>query len=257
MTVRRLVAAVAVLAPLILAGCNNSHEQAFQGWIEANFIFVAPDESGRVEMLFVREGDQVAPRAPLFNLDADLQQADLAEREATLKNAEAAFERAKTLLRTAAGTQKNYEDAEAALRTAQARLNSSQTRLSRRKVFSPAEGAVQQIYFRVGEMAPAGRPVLSLLPPGNLKVRFFVNEGLLPRIKLGDVVNISCDGCGDGLTAKVSFIASSSEFTPPVIYSLEERSKLVFLIEARPDQPDRVRVGQPVTVTLASQGAGR
>ena len=257
MTIRRLAAVVAVVAPLVLAGCNNGSEQAFQGWIEADFIFVAPDESGRIEALFVREGDQVAPRAPLFNLDADLQQADLAEREATLKNAEAAFERAKTLLRSAAGTQKNYEDAEAAMRTAQARLNSSQTRLARRKVFSPAEGAVQQIYFRVGEMVPAGRAALALLPPGNLKVRFFVKEGLLPQVKLGDVVNISCDGCAAGLTAKISFIARSSEFTPPVIYSLEERSKLVFMIEARPDRPDLVRVGQPVTVTLASRGTGR
>ena len=256
MTVRRLVAAVAVLAPLILAGCNNSHEQAFQGWIEANFIFVAPDESGRVEMLFVREGDQVAPRAPLFNLDADLQQADLAEREATLKNAEAAFERAKTLLRSAAGTQKNYEDAEAAMRTAQARLNSSQTRLARRKVFSPAEGAVQQIYFRVGEMVPAGRPVVALLPPGNIKLRFFVNEAVLPKLKLGDTVNVSCDGCDSGLTAQISFIARTSEFTPPVIYSLDERSKLVFLIEARTDMPGELRVGQPVDVRLGEAVVG-
>jgi HlyD family secretion protein len=144
------------------------------------------------------------------------------------------------------------EDAEAALRTAQARLNSSQTRLDRRKVASPVSGSVEQIYFRAGEMVPAGKPVVALLPPENLKVRFFVSEAVLPRIKLGDSVKVQCDGCAADLTATVSFMSRTSEFTPPVIYSTEERAKLVFLIEARPQRPDRLRVGQPVSVALTT-----
>src|SRR5215468_7893257 len=251
---RRLTIAAALLALTALAGCKNNAPPSYQGWVEANLIFVAPDEVGRIEMLSVREGDQVTVSVPLFNLDADLQLADLQMQEATLKNAQAAYDRAVTLLKTSAGTQKALEDAEAALRTAQARLNSSQTRLNRRKVFSPAEGTVEQIYFRTGEMVAAGRPVLALLPPGNLKVRFFVNEAVLPQVRINDVINVHCDGCASGLTAKVSFIARSSEFTPPVIYSLEERSKLVFLIEALPEQPQQLRVGQPVSVTLAPRG---
>jgi len=246
--------AVAFVAALALAGCSNGKPVAYQGWIEANLIFVGPDEAGRIETLAVREGDQVTVRAPLFNLDADLQLADLQMQEASLKNAQLAYDRAVTVLKTNAGTQKALEDAEAALRTAQARLNSSQTRLTRRKVFSPAEGTVEQIYFRTGEMVAAGKPVVALLPPGNLKVRFFVSEATLPQIRIDDVVNVHCDGCADGLTAKVSFIARNSEFTPPVIYSLEERSKLVFMIEARPEQPERLRVGQPVSVTLGPKG---
>jgi HlyD family secretion protein len=249
---RRLTIAAALLALATLAGCKDGTSSAYQGWVEANLIFVGPDESGRIETLSVREGDQIAMRAPLFTLDADLQVADLQMQEATLKNAQAAYDRAVTLLKTNAGTQKALEDAEAALRTAQARLNSSQTRLTRRKVFSPVEGTIEQIYFRSGEMVAAGRPVLAVLPPGNLKVRFFVSEATLPQLKIDDVVNVHCDGCPSGLTAKVSFIARNSEFTPPVIYSLEERSKLVFMIEARPEQPERLRVGQPVSVTLAS-----
>jgi HlyD family secretion protein len=75
----------------------------------------------------------------------------------------------------------------------------------------------------------------------------------LPEIKYGDVVGVTCDGCEKGLTAKVSFIARSAEFTPPVIYSQEERAKLVFLIEARPERPEKFRVGQPVTVTLSQE----
>jgi len=177
---RRITAAVALAAAIALSGCNNGKPQAFQGWVEANLIFVSPDEAGRIEVESVREGDSVSERAPLFELDADLQKADVAEREATLKNAQLAYDRAATLLKTNAGTVKAVEDAEAAMRTAQARLNSSQTRLARRKVFSPAQGTVEQIYFRVGEMVGASRPVLALLPPGNLKVRFFVNEATLP-----------------------------------------------------------------------------
>jgi HlyD family secretion protein len=95
--------------------------------------------------------------------------------------------------------------------------------------------------------------VVSLLPPGNIKVRFFVPETVLPSIAYGDTIKIGCDGCAGDLTARVSFIAKQSEFTPPVIYSLEERAKLVFLVEALPDKPGALRVGQPIDVSLVPQ----
>jgi HlyD family secretion protein len=252
-----LRAATALLLALVLSGCEAGSDQSFQGWIEADLIFVGPDEMGRVESLAVREGDQAEAGAPLFAVDADLQKADLQVQDATLKNAQQAYDRARDLLKTQAGTQKTFEDAEAALRSAQARRNSSQTRLDRRKASSPVTGSVEQIYFRVGEMVPAGKPVVALLPPGNLKVRFFVNEAILPRIKLGDTVKVQCDGCAADLAANVSFMSRTSEFTPPVIYSTEERAKLVFMIEARPQSPDRLRVGQPVSVALVPAGAPR
>ena len=248
MSARRI--ALALLAVLILAGCDDGKDPMFQGWVEAELIFVGPDEAGRVETLSVREGDQVALKAPLFTVDPDLQLADVAMQEAAVKNAQQAYDRAQALLKTQSGTQRTLDEAEAALRTAQARLNSAQTRLARRKMFSPVAGSVQQIYYRVGELVPAGRPIVAILPPGNLKVRFFVNEATLPKLKIGDTIAVSCDGCQPGITARISFIARSSEFTPPVIYSMEERSKLVFLIEARTDTPERLRVGQPVSVAL-------
>jgi HlyD family secretion protein len=248
MSARRII--LALLAALMLAGCDNGKPPTFQGWVEAELIFVGPDEAGRIQELFVREGDQVALQQPLFTLDPDLQLADVAMQEAAVKNAQQAYDRAMALAKTQAGTQKTLDDAEAALRTAQARLNSAQTRLARRKVFSPVAGPVQQIYYRAGELVPAGKPIVSILPPGNLKVRFFVNEATLPKLKIGDPVGISCDGCKPGITAKITFIARTSEFTPPVIYSVDERSKLVFLIEARTTTPEMLRVGQPVSVTL-------
>jgi HlyD family secretion protein len=242
-----------LVLPFALAGCGNGKEPMYQGWVEAELIFVGPDETGRIETLTVREGDLVEKRALLFTLDADLQLADVAMQEATVKNAQLAYDRALALLKTSSGTQKALEDAEAVLRTAQARLNSAQTRLARRKVFSPVGGSIQQIYYRAGELVPAGKPIVAVLPPSNLKLRFFVNEATLPKLKLGDPITVSCDGCDAGITAKITFIARSSEFTPPVIYSLDERSKLVFLIEARTDRPDRLRVGQPVSIALGER----
>jgi HlyD family secretion protein len=247
---RKQAAVVALLAALALAGCDRGKEPTFQGWVEAELIFVGPDEAGRIETLAVREGSQVELQTPLFTLDADLQLADVAMQEAAVKNAQQAYDRAQQLLSRQVGTQRTMDEAEAALRTAQARLNSAQTRLARRKVFSPVAGTVQQIYYRAGELVPAGKPIVAILPPGNLKVRFFVNEAILPTLKIGDPVIISCGGCESGITAKISFISRTSEFTPPVIYSMEERSKLVFMIEARPEKPERLRVGQPVSVAL-------
>jgi HlyD family secretion protein len=242
-----------VLAGLALAGCDKGNERQLQGWVEAELIFVSPDEQGRVENLKVREGDQVKQGDLLFTVDDDLQKADLLVKKTAVVNAQQNFDRAKELLKTAAGTQKTYDDAEAALRQAKANLGWSETRLARRSAYSPADGTIQQVYFRPGENVSAVRPVVALLPPQNLKFRFFAPEPLLPEVKYGETVTVSCDGCEKGLTAKVSFIARSAEYTPPVIYSLDERAKLVFLIEARPKQPEKFRVGQPVTVTLPKE----
>jgi HlyD family secretion protein len=242
--------AFVLAALLLIAACNNGTKPQLQGWIEADLIFVGPYEAGRIETLAVREGDQVEQGELLFTLDSDLQLADVAMQEAAVENAQNAHSRARQLVRTQAGTQRALDDAEAALRTAQARLNSAQTRLARRKVSSPVTGSVQQVYYRAGEWVPAGKPIIAVLPPSNLKVRFFVKEAMLPKLSIGDPVTVSCDGCESGITAKISFIARTSEFTPPVIYSMEERSKLVFLVEAKPERPERLRVGQPVSVML-------
>ncbi|HET7163665.1 MAG TPA: efflux RND transporter periplasmic adaptor subunit [Pseudolabrys sp.] len=244
-----------LLSALTLAACDNNNDHVLQGWVEAELIFVSPDEQGRVETLKVREGDRVQKGDVLFTVDDDLQKADVVVRNTAVVNAQQSFDRAKELLKAAAGTQKTFDDAEASLRQAKANLEWSQTRLARRNAYSPGEATVEQIYYRPGETVPAGRPVVALLPPANLKLRFFAPQAVLPEIKYGQTVGVSCDGCEKGLTAKVSFIARSAEFTPPVIYSQEERAKLVFLIEARPEHPEKFRVGQPVTVTLPRESS--
>lgn len=247
---------VAALA-LSLGACGKNNENNFQGWIEADFIFVSPDEQGRVEDLRVREGDRVEKGAPLFTLDSDLQKSDVAVAEATLTNAKQAFERAQQLAKTGSGTQKDFDVAQALFREADARLGAAHTRLTRRQAFSPVSGIVQQVYYRPGETVPAGRPIMALLPPGNVKARFFVPEPIVARIAIDDPVRIGCDGCPGDLTAKITFISRNAEFTPPVIYSLEERRKLVFLVEARPERPDALRVGQPIDVVVTPRDGGR
>ena len=244
----KILAMVALAAAL--AGCQERRDPGFQGWVEADMIFVSPDESGRVTKLNVREGDEVKTGDMLYSVDDDLQQADLNQNKATLANAQQTYDRAASLSKTGAGTQATLDAAVSALRVAEARVVTSETRLARRQGFAPVSGTVQQIYFREGEMVGAQRPVLSIMPPGNMKIRFFVPESELPKLAIGDEVRVTCDNCSTDLTAKIYFVATSAEYTPPVIYSLDERNKLVYLIQARPSRPDALRVGQPISVYL-------
>ncbi|MDH2345186.1 efflux RND transporter periplasmic adaptor subunit [Bradyrhizobium sp. SSUT18] len=231
-----------------LTGCNEKRDPGFQGWVEADMIYVSPDEAGRVTKLNIREGDEVKVGDNLYSVDDDLQLADLNQNKATLANAQQTYDRAASLSKTGSGTQANLDSAVSALRVAEARVATSETRMARRKGFAPVAGTIQQIYFREGEMVAAQRPVLSIMPPGNMKLRFFVPESELPKLAIGDTVRIACDNCAADLTAKIYFIATSAEYTPPVIYSLDERNKLVYLIQARPSRPDALRVGQPINV---------
>src|SRR5215471_20760420 len=122
------ILAAAMLATT-LAGCNEKRDPGFQGWVEADMIFVSPDESGRVTKLNVREGDEVKIGDPLYSVDDDLQLADLNQNKATLANAQQTYDRAASLSRTGAGTQANLDAAVSALRVAEAHVNTSETRL--------------------------------------------------------------------------------------------------------------------------------
>jgi HlyD family secretion protein len=131
-------------------------------------------------------------------------------------------------------------------------LAETEKSLGKRKVFAPATGSVEEVYFRPGEVVNAGQAVVALLPPRNLKVRFFVAEPMRAKLQVDQRIALSCDGCPPDLHAKINFIARDAEFTPPVIFSREQREKLVYLVEARPEGPaTELTAGQPVTVTLS------
>jgi HlyD family secretion protein len=130
-------------------------------------------------------------------------------------------------------------------------LIEAERNLGKRKVFAPIGGTVQEVYFRPGEVVNPGQAVIALLPPRNLKVRFFVAELERARLQVDQTVKLECDGCPPDLVAKINFISREAEFTPPVIFSREQRQKLVYLIEARPEgAAAELTAGQPVTVTL-------
>jgi len=148
--------------------------------------------------------------------------------------------------------------AEAGVRAAQAALGQAQWRLDQRRGVAPQDARVDDVLFRPGEQVAAGQPVVSLLAPGNIKLRFYLSPQQVARAPLGSVVRLTCDGCAAGMTAKVNFIASDASYAPPVLYSREGKDKLVFLVEARPRQAaPLLHPGQPVTVTLPPAGEGK
>ena len=130
-------------------------------------------------------------------------------------------------------------------------LAQAQWRLDQKAQAAPVTGQVVDTLYRPGEFVAAGAPVVTLLPPGNVKVRFYVPESNVANVQPGGSASVRCDGCGAPIEVRIDFIAPEAEYTPPVIYSRENRAKLVFLVEARPLQPTAVlKVGLPVEVTL-------
>jgi len=135
---------------------------------------------------------------------------------------------------------------------AQATVAQAQWKLDQKRVNAPAEGLVYDTLYRLGEWVQAGSPVVQMLPPQNVKVRFFVPEAMVGQLATGRTLTVHCDGCAADIPAKVTFISNQAEYTPPVIYSNERRAKLVFLVEAHPSVADATKLhpGQPVTVSL-------
>ena len=149
------------------------------------------------------------------------------------------------------GREGERDSAEAEIAAAKAALAQAAWRLEQKSVAAPVAALVQDTFFVEGEWVPAGRPVASLLPPANVKARFYVAETVVGSLAPGKAVEIRCDGCGAPVAAKITYISSQAEYTPPVLYTREQRGKLLFLVEARPSLADaaRLRPGQPIDVT--------
>ena len=132
-------------------------------------------------------------------------------------------------------------------------LKQSEWRVAQKQQQAPVAGVVAETYFRAGEWVAAGQPVVSLLPQGGVKARFFVAETEVAALAPGQAVTLRCDGCGAPIAARISRIATQAEYTPPVIYSNAQRARLVFMVEARPAPADaaRLKPGQPLDVRPA------
>ena len=180
---------------------------------------------------------------------------------ATLDQARAAVERdqanvneinAQLRLAGQGSRQNEIAAAQQEVNAAQAQLAQAEWRVQQKTQRIPVAGDVVDLLYREGEWVPQGSPILSLLPPANVKARFFVPQPVLGRLALGQTVQLHCDGCPASIAAKVSFIAREVEFTSPIIYSKENRAALVFMVEARPSAEDahRLHPGQPLEVRL-------
>lgn len=203
----------------------------------------ARKEAARLESLFER---QVIARS---QLDTAETAADVAAAE--VRALEAELESARLPARP-----HEIEAAEAGVARARAARERAEWALSERSLAAPAPGVVEDIIRSSGELSGPSQPILSLLPDGAVKLRLYVPETAFAQLSLGDILTVRCDGCPPGQQARISYISDSPEFTPPVIYSLENRQKLVFLIEARPTEgAGRLKPGQIVDVVLPEAGA--
>jgi len=306
------------LIMVLLGGCHKAETDAWQGYIEGEYVLLASPYAGQLQKLYVRRGEQVEAGKPVFALEQEAERAGRAEAEERLKSAQARLENLQAARRPPEITalreqlnqaraaerfsrvqlareedlmQKGYttkpkldearstnvrdrarvkeaeaqlknaqmplgrdserEAAEAEMAAARASLAQAAWRLEQKSVAAPVSGLVQDTFFVAGEWVPAGRAVASILPPGNVKARFYVPETVVAGMAMGKPIAISCDGC-PAVSAKVSYVSSQAEYTPPVLYSKEARSKLLFLVEARLDAADgaRLRPGQPIDVRL-------
>jgi HlyD family secretion protein len=180
----------------------------------------------------------------------DQERADLRSANAKVQGLEAALAQ----MRAPLGREREIRAQQAATEAARAAVDMLQWRLDQRHVTAPVGGVVADVLARPGETLPAGGPVVSLLPPENIFVRFFVPEPRLAEVHVGDRVALVCDACPPDLVATISFIAPQAEYTPPVIYSESIRAKLVYMVEARPPpaQAAMLNPGQPVAVRPAA-----
>lgn len=148
--------------------------------------------------------------------------------------------------------------AQADVKAASDALAQAQWRVEQKSQGAPAASRVVDTLYRPGEWVAAGAPIVSLLPPANVKVRFYVPETLVATLRIGEAVTVRCDGCGGDIPAAIRFIAPQAEFTPPVIYSRQNRANLVFLVEAWPGQPNpALHPGLPVEVLLVGAATAK
>ena len=253
---RALLQAVGALTLLLLlAGCSDPSKDWFQGYVEGEFVYVASPLAGQLDILSVQRGEQVKTDDPLFALDETAEKAarDMAKAELVL--AEAEYARQEDLLRKGPASKQDLDRARSTRDQDRQRLAQAEWNFDQKKQAAPQSGLVYDTLFRQGEWVPAGKPVVALLPPQNIKVRAFVPETRVGSIHYGDEVQVRVDGVKDPFVGKVSYISPRAEYTPPVIYSRESRAKLVFMVESvfDPQVAANLHPGQPVDVEFKSK----
>jgi HlyD family secretion protein len=248
---RHLLRAAAALALcLLFAGCSRKSQDRFQGYVEGEFVYVASPLAGQLEILSVQRGQQITTGQPLFQLDETAEKAARDQIQAALVLSERELVRQQELFRKGVSAPQDLDRARSARDQDKKRLDQTDWSFDQKKQAAPQSGLVYDTLFRQGEWVAAGKPVVVLLPPQNIKVRVFVPETRVGAIQYGENAQVKVDGVKDAFVGKVSYISPKAEYTPPVIYSRETRAKLVFMVELIFDTKAAADLhpGQPVDV---------
>jgi len=256
-----------LLLAVFLVGCDPT-DNKIHGYVEGEFVRISPTSQGLLETLSVERGQTVKAGDALFSIDlTDLiaqkksSQAEISRLKTEFITAQKDYDRFLLLIKTGATSATSLESAESTRNSIQANLEIASQSLAQieKKLHdaaptAPKSGIVQDTYYEVGDYINQGQAVVSLLPAENIKIRFFVAQEVAPKLQLNQSISVSCDGCQAPMEAVISYIAPNSEYTPPVIYSVESRDKLVFLIEAKPSEyHESLRPGLPVSIELGDQ----
>jgi HlyD family secretion protein len=263
---------------LLLSGCGKSSTDV-SGYIDTDMTYLSSSYAERVQKLMAERGSTVQSGQAVFQVDptfeslsAEYDQSSTmalrAERdglEDQIKYAAALLKRQQIMRKSDASSvddleiaRKNLEvlhkqkaSVDARIAAAQALTKRTEWQKSEKEGIAPAEGLVFDTFAMPGEFTQAGQPILALITPDSLKVIFFVAERELGDYKVGQKLKISTDGNSESYVASISYISNQAEYTPPMIFSRDERKKLVFKIIARPDSPtlQKMHLGQPVTVS--------
>lgn len=253
---RQLIRATwSIALVLFVASCSNRSQDRFQGYVEGEFVYVASPLAGQLETLSVQRGQQVTTDQPLFALDETAEKAAREQIQAALVLSERELARQEKLFRTGVAASQDLDRARSTRDQDKKRLDQTDWSFDQKKQAAPQSGLVYDTLFRQGEWVAAGKPVVVLLPPQNIKVRVFVPETHVGAIHYGETAQVQVDGVKQPFVGKVSYISPKAEYTPPVIYSRETRAKLVFMVELIFDVQAAADLhpGQPVDVEFRSK----
>jgi HlyD family secretion protein len=250
-----------LMAALGLAQPDN----VFQGYIEGEYVLVAPQVAGTIDVLSVARGDHVKKGDPLYTLEHVSEQAALDQAKAQTQHDAAALDiaqinytRDQMQIATQAISQAAVDTDRATLDQAKAQVDAAmaaeaqaQWRLDQKTLTAPSDAFVFDTLERVGEYIPVGQAVVSLLPASNIRARFFVPGTVVPKLMIGGTVKMEETGFDVPIAAHITYISSQAEYSPPELYNRDNREKLLFMIEATPDaEPERLHPGLPVDVAV-------
>ena len=241
MTILRLIA---LLLLSLLASCQAEPEPKLLGYLEADYVDMAAQVSGRLQSI-VKRGNHLDIDAPLFQLEVEPEslqllqlQAEVAANQgqqqaatATLKLSKLELARLNKMIKQQYISKSQLDQAHIAVEQAEATLNTLtaigqsieariaqlQWVLRQKQQDAPVSAMVEDVFFQTGEWVAAGKPVVRLLPDDGLKLRFYLPETARSQLTIGQKVQCMIDGKQTPTTATVSFIADEAEFAPPMI----------------------------------------